>query len=120
MGNCIVSVVEFGRGPHVAASYFEWSFVEELPDLSDGGLHLPIVESGLIRFSPPREFSACTAVTLGDAQGDGISDPKKISMKLHANWGHASATQLRRELVDSGGGVPHLADKAPHFLIAAT
>ena len=28
MGHHIVSVVEFGRGPEVAASYFEWSFVE--------------------------------------------------------------------------------------------
>ena len=80
-------MVELGRRPHVAASYFDWSFVEELPDLSDGGLHLPLVGSGLIRFSPPREFSACTAVALGDAQDDGISDPQKISLKLHANLG---------------------------------
>ena len=65
---------------------------------------MPLVESGLIRFAPPREFSACTAVTLGDAQGDGISDLKKIIMKLHANWGHASATRLIRVLVDSDVG----------------
>ena len=38
-GQYIVRVVEFGRGPHVAASYFEWSFVEKRSDLSDGGLH---------------------------------------------------------------------------------
>ena len=63
MGRYVVSVVELGRRPHVAASYFEWSFVEELPDLTDGGLHLPLVGSGLFRFSPPSEFSACTAVT---------------------------------------------------------
>ena len=42
MGHYIASVVEFGRGPEVAASYFEWSFVEKRPDLSDGGLHLPL------------------------------------------------------------------------------
>ena len=72
MGHYIVSVVEFGRGPEVAASYFVWSFVEERPDLSDGGLHLPLKESGLIRFAPPKKFSACAAVTLGDAQDDGI------------------------------------------------
>ena len=106
------------------------------PDLSDGGLQLPFTESGLIRFAPPREFSACTAVTLGDAQDDNISDPKKIIMKLHANWGHASATQLKRVLVDSDGGMSHLVnqvdqvletcdvcrafDKAPHIPIAGT
>ena len=76
---------------------------EKRPDLSDGGLHLPLAESGLIRFAPPREFSACTAATLGDAQDDGISDPKKIIMQSHAKWGHASATQLKRVLVGSGG-----------------
>ena len=65
------------------------------PDLSDGGSHLRLVESGLIRFAPPRELSACTAVTLGDAQDDNISDLKKNIMKLRANWGHASATQLK-------------------------
>ena len=58
MGHYIVSVVEFGRGPNLAASYFEWSFPEKRPDLSDGGLHMPLVESGHIRFAPPREFSA--------------------------------------------------------------
>ena len=48
-------------------------------------------------------------------------------MKLHANWGHASVTQLRRRLADSGGGMSHLVnhvdavlDKAPHFPIAAS
>ena len=97
---------------------------------------MPLVESGLIRFVPPRDFSACTAVTSGDARGDSISGPKKIIMKLHVNWGHASATQLKRVLVDSDGGTSHLAnyvddvlgncdvctafDKAPHVPIAGT
>ena len=98
MGHYIVSAVEFGRGPDVAASYLEWSFVEKRPDLSGGGLHLPPKESGPIRLAPPREFPACTAVTLGDARNDSISDPKKIIMKLHANWGHASATGERSRL----------------------
>ena len=81
--------------------------MEKRPDLSDGGLHLPLVECGLIRFDPPHEFSSCTAATLGDAQDDGISGPEKIFMKSHANWGHSSATQLKRALVDSGGGMSH-------------
>ena len=57
-------------------------------------------------------------------------------MKSHANWGHASATQLRRVLVDPDGGMSHLVnhvdkaletwgacrafDKAPHIPIAGT
>ena len=55
-------------------------------------------------------------------------------MKLRAKWGHASATQLRRVLVDSESGMSHLVsqvgqvletcdvcrafDKAPHIPIA--
>ena len=75
-------------------------------------------------------------MTLGDSQDDSISDPKKIIMKLHANWGHASATQLKRVLVDSDDGMSHLVyhvdkvletrgvcrafDKAPRIPIAGT
>ena len=95
MGHYIIGAVEFGRGTNLAASYFEWPFLEKRPDLSDGGLRLQPVESGLIRLVPPKELPACTAVTLGDARDGSISDPKKIIMKLHVNWGHASATQLK-------------------------
>ena len=109
MGHYIASVVEFGLGPNLAASYFEWSFSEKRPDLSDGGLHLPLVESGLIRFVPPRDSPASTAVTLGGERGDGISDPKRIIIKLHVDWGQASASQVKRVLVDSDGGMSHLA-----------
>ena len=99
VGHYVLSVVEFSKGPPrsdrrpiLAASYFEWPFLGRRPDLSGGGLHLPLVENGLLRFVPPKDFSACTAATLGDARDDSISDPKKIIMKLHVNWGHASAT----------------------------
>ena len=118
-GDYILSVVEFGTGPprsdrrpSLAASYFEWSFSEERPDLSDGGLHLPHVESGHLRFVPPIEFSASTAATSGDARDDGSSDPEKINLKLRVNWGLASANQLKRVLVDSDGGMSHLANYA--------
>ena len=75
-------------------------------------------------------------MTSGDAQDDSISDPKKIIMKVHANWGHASATQFERVLIDSDGGMSHLVnqvdqvletcdvcrafDKAPRIPIAGT
>ena len=62
-----LSVAAAGKGPDLAASYVEWSLVEKRPDLSDGGLHLPITEGGPLRFVPPKEFRACTAVTLGRA-----------------------------------------------------
>ena len=67
MGHYIFSAVAIGKGRDLAASYFEWSLVEKRPDLSDGGLHLPITEGGPFRFVPPKEFPACTAVTLGRA-----------------------------------------------------
>ena len=81
MGHYVLSVVKFGkgspcidRGPNLAASYFNWLFAER---------RLPLVEGGLLCFVPPKDYSACTAATLGDARGDCISDPKKIIMKLH-------------------------------------
>ena len=110
--------------------------MDQRPDLSDGGLHLSLKESGLLRFSTPKKIAACAAATLREAQDEGAADPKKIIMKLHANWGHASANQLKRILVDSDGGMSHLVahvdsvlencevcrafDKAPHLPIAGT
>ena len=143
MGHYVMSVVEFGkgrpkrtRGPQFSASYFEWPLMDQRPDLSDGGLHLPLKESGLLRFATPKKFVACAAATLREAQDEGAADPKKIIMKLHANWGHASANQLKRILVDSDSGMSHLVahvdsvlencevcrafDKAPHLPIAGT
>ena len=49
--------------------------MDKRPNLSDGGLHLPLKESGLLRFSTPKKFMACTAVTLRDAQDEGAEDP---------------------------------------------
>ena len=54
-------------------------------------------------FTPPQLFSACKAVTLRDAGISETSDPKKIITKLHINWGHFSATQSKRVLVDAKG-----------------
>ena len=42
-------------------------------------------------------------MTLGDAREGNNSDPKKIIEKLHVNWGHASAQQIKRILVDAEG-----------------
>ena len=92
MGHYALSVVAFGkgpscveRGPNFAASYLEWTLVDKRPDLSNGGLHLPNTVDGLFRFVSPKEFSACTAVTLGDAREDGASDARRVFMKLHGN-----------------------------------
>ena len=64
MGRYVLSTVEFGKGPPYwarvpvwAASYSEWPISEKRPDLSVGGLRLPLGESGLLRFVPPKEFS---------------------------------------------------------------
>ena len=63
-------------------------------------------------------------------------DPKKIIMRLHFSWGHASAHQLKLVLVDTDRGATGLAnyadevsarceicyvfDTAPYFPIAGT
>ena len=40
---------------------------------------------------------------LGDVTDSCLPYPEKVTIKLHANWGHASAQQVRRVLVDSVG-----------------
>ena len=85
-------------------------------DLPHEGLHLPFTDDGLFRLAPPKEISACTALTLGDAREDSASDARRVFMKLHGYWGHASAHQLKRPLADSEGGKSHLVnyvDKVP-------
>ena len=88
VGHYVLSAVEFSKGPPcsdrrpiLAASYFEWPFLGRRPDLSGGGLHLPLVENGLLRFVPPKDFSACAAATLGDARDDITPDSEKTIMK---------------------------------------
>ena len=94
------------RCPEASASFFR--SVQKAPDLSDGGLRLPHTPDGLYHFETPLTFAACKAVTLGDARHCCLTAPKKIIMKLHVNWGHASAQQMRRVLVDSEGNNAHL------------
>ena len=90
------------RGPKLAALYFEWALLENRPDLSNGGLHLPVSEDGLYRFGPTRVFSASTAVALGGALDGCASGPRKVITELHVNWRHTLANQLRRVMADSG------------------
>ena len=94
LGYYVLSVVAFGdeprrsgRGPKLAASYFERAFVRKRPDLSDVGLYSSLTEDGLYRFVPLRTSPVCGAVTLGGARDECPSDPKKIITKLHVNWG---------------------------------
>ena len=134
MGRCILRVVAFAegfsradQGPDLAELYFEWTLLEKRPGTSDGGL---------LRFAPPQDFSACTAVTPAGARDDSESKPRKVIMKLHVNWGHASARRLKKILADSESGNSRLVNfanevlghcgtcrafrKAPHVPIAGT
>ena len=69
----------------------------------DGGLHSPYTPVGLYRFEAP-----LTCDPLGDAKDGSLTDPTKIAMELHVNWGQASAQQLKRALVDSERHNAHL------------
>ena len=59
-------------------------------------------------FTPPQLLPACKAVTLRDAGNAETSDPATIIMKVRINWGHASATQIKRVLADAGGDTQSL------------
>ena len=109
MGHYILSAVDFGgdasrktQGPMVSALYFDWAFAKKGPIFPNGGLRLPCAEDGLLQFEPPRTVSACNAATLGGAMAGCPSGPMKSIMELHVTWGHVSAQQLKRVLVDSG------------------
>ena len=104
------------RGPNLAAIYFVWALSQERLDLSNGGLHLPFTEDGPFRSVPPEDFSARTAVALENTRDGGASDPQKVISKLRANWGHASARQLRRVMADSESGNSYLADYVDEVL----
>ena len=81
--------------------------INKRPKLPNGGVPLPNAENGSYQFDPPRTFSACKAVTLGDSLDGCSSDPKKIVVKLHLNRGHVSAHQFKWVSADSDGDNPH-------------
>ena len=68
----------------------------------------PSSYSAPVTFTTPQLFSACKAGTLRGAGNAEISDPNKVIMKLHINWGRSSATQIKRVLVDAEGGAQSL------------
>ena len=53
--------------------------------------------------TPPRLFPANKAATLRDEGNSETSNPEKIITKVDINWGRASATQIKRVLVDAEG-----------------
>ena len=122
MGRYVLGVVALGgwrlgrKGLAFSASYFEWTFSKKCPNSPNEGLRLPFSGDGLYRFESLRTFSACKAVVLGDAMGGRLPGPEKSIIKSRANWGHASATQLRRVLVDSEGGNMHSVNSAGEVL----
>ena len=91
-------------GPTRPASYSEWAFSKKRSNLAAVGLRLPYEGGVLYRFDPPRTFSACTALTQGDAKETRLPNPKKVIMELHVDWGPASAHPLERVSVDSDMG----------------
>ena len=111
MGHYILSVADFPARVH-SASLLQWTPLNHATRLMDlmrnggfcwsGGPEPPTSPSAL-SFQTPQLFSACKAVTLRDAGNAEISDPNKVIMKLHINWGHASATQIKRAPVDAEG-----------------
>ena len=116
MGHYILSVADFPNRLH-SASLLHWTPLDQSTRLMDlmrnGGFRWaeeseqPSIHSAAL-FQTPQLFSACKAVTLRDAGNADVSDPSKVIMKLHVNWGHASATQIKRVLVDAEGDTQSL------------
>ena len=144
MGHYILGVVDFPARVH-SASLLQWTPLNRaarLMDLMrDGDFRWsedpePPTSPSALSFQTPQFFSACKAVILRDAGSGEISDPNKVIMKLHINWGHVSGTQFKRVLVDAEGDTQSLLqhvdgvgsqcdtckafDKAPHIPISGT
>ena len=66
---------------------FRMGHLEQTPNLSNGGLHLPYAEDGLYQREPPRTMSACEAVAFGDAMDGFLSGPKEIGTKMRVKIG---------------------------------
>ena len=65
---------------------------------------MPFTDDVTRRLEPPREFSARKAVTLGNAKGGGLPDPKKIFWNCTRTGVQASAQRFKRVLAASDGG----------------
>ena len=95
VGRFVLSAVDFhedpsrsaSRCPEALASFFH--MVQKASYLSGGGLHSPNTSGGLYGFETPLTFAACKAVSLGGAEDGCLTDPQKIDMKSHVNWGYA-------------------------------
>ena len=143
MGHYILSVVNFGgrrwgveRSPNFSAPMVEWACLRKRPNFEKGGFLLPFTEDAMWSLTPPRTFSACKAVTLGDARGGTLSEPKKVAMKLHVNWGMLRRSRSNGSWWTPKGGnlellqhvgevvgrrdVCRALDRAPHVPIAGT
>ena len=116
MGHYILSVADFPSRAY-SASVLHWAPLDEATQLTDsmrdGGFRwvddpAPRSYSASAAFTTPQLFSACNAVTLRDAGNSELSDPNKVIMKLHINWGHSSATQIKRVPVDAEGDTQSL------------
>ena len=111
VGRDFLSVADFPQQPY-SASLFAWAPKTREARLRDlmrnGGFRWVEEPQAPARpvsdvFAPPQLFSACNAATLQDAGNADTSDREKTIMKLHLNWGHASATQFKRVMVDAEG-----------------
>ena len=92
-----------GNGPLQSISRSAWAVKTKRPNLLKVCVGSPVAEDGLYQFGPPSTFSACKAAALGDALDPSASGTGRIVMKLHVNWGHVSARQLKRDLADADG-----------------
>ena len=119
-GHYILSVADFLEVhyfPPLAASSFHWAPKNRETHMMDlaknGGRRWDDpAHAGLNpvsgNFTPPKLFSAYKAATLRNAGNPDRSGPSTFIMKLHVNWGHASAAQNKRVLVDAEGGTQSL------------
>ena len=63
----------------------------------------PVLVDGLPKFDAPRIFDALKAENLEDARGSSPENARGVVRKLHVDWGHGSARQLKRSLLEAGG-----------------
>ena len=117
VGHYIWSVADFPKmrggmhsSPSFAASLFHWApknretYIMDL--MKNGGVRWD--EPGQVgatpvsgNFTPPKLHAAYRAVALRDAGNSDLSSPATVFAKLHVNWRHVSAAQVKRVLVDA-------------------
>ena len=94
------------------ASRFSWDDEVLRPRMPRGCARFPNLADGQYHFLALGHFDVCKAAVRTDAMDSSAENARGVAKKLHVNWGHTSAHQLKRTLVHAERANNRLSDSA--------